>query len=236
LIRKLLPILALLLFALPAGATITFNLTSSPASQAASSPNSFTITSSTGNILVAIIHVDSGVTITGCSDTTNGAYLLNSTNSTDATTGKVYACYKFSAATGITTFKTTSSGSGGIDVSVYDLSSTTGGALDTQGALNTQTSSSPAQSLTAAGAGVVLAGISCNVDPGSISAPFTFVHEGTTGAMVYYGASAYDVNASGGSLTATWGASTAAHWSGLMVSLKESGAAVVRHQAQVINQ
>lgn len=75
--KKLILIFALLFFVPLAHATITLNRVNVPAGSGSGSPITYSITSSTGNLLVIGIVADTGVTISSCTDSAGQSYVLS---------------------------------------------------------------------------------------------------------------------------------------------------------------
>jgi|KBSMisStaDraftv2_1062788.scaffolds.fasta_scaffold15503_5 hypothetical protein len=201
---------------------ITFNRVSVPTS-AGASPVTLTITSSTGNLLIGLFVVNSGVTISGITDSKSQTWTALASHGT-STGGNAYIFYKLSSLTGVTSITVTMSATG-IDAAVIDCGSTTGGALDTSNSLSSQTTNNPAPSLVAAGAGICTAVVAVNAAVGGAGAPFT--DELMTGSNIT-GADGggHDVNGAGGTLTCTF-TGTVANWSSSIAAFKEASASTV---------
>jgi hypothetical protein len=204
------------------GATLTLNHTSLPTSGGTGSPQNFTITSTTGNMILIGTDIDEGGTVTGCSDNKSNSYTLNATNSSDATnsSGKGYFCYTNTTATTAVTQVTITytGGARGVESVIYDLTGPTGGV--TVGAIsptNAQTSAHPAPAISAGGAGFTAVVIpSCGGPNTGVNSPFTFdVFD--SGALACGGSAAHDVNSAGGTLTATTTGGSITSWDSLII-------------------
>jgi len=206
---------------------IALSHVSVPSSQSGSSPLSFAITTSTGNLMIVGLIVDPALTVTGVTDSKGQTYTPVGVNGTDATTGKTYFFYKLSSATGVTSISVAFSGTGAVAFISYDCSSTTGGASDTQVPFSTQTTASPSMSITASAAGICVA-IEGNDSGASVSVATPFTLDGiNVGSLAQFGGAAHDVNSGGGSLIATFTDLGDTHWNGVIATFKEAGTAAV---------
>lgn len=108
---------------------ITFNQVSTPTSSVGASPTSFTITSSTGNVLVCALYINSGGTVSGLTDNAGGGtntYVLAVSEAYSA--GTVYIFAALSAKTGVTSVTVTHT-STGVGLLCFDFTTRTGGVL-----------------------------------------------------------------------------------------------------------
>lgn len=229
--RRILLLAALLFAPVLAHATIALVAVSTPVDQRLATSNTFTVTSTTGNLnVLAIVVSATGPTISSITDNKSNTWTVNATQGTFATNSgsTTIIAYSFSASTAVTSVVINFSGVifSGVSIAFYDFSSSTGGALDTINALSTQTSANPAPSLTAAGAGAVVSVVSKVSSLSAVAAPFTLSAIGTT-IVQNFGAAAYDVNASGGTLTSTYTSGSSDSWCSTIASFKESSGAPV---------
>jgi hypothetical protein len=153
-------------------------------------------------------------------DNKSNTYTVNATSAT-YTGCNLFAAYSFGAATGITSFIVTYTGSGGTGITAYDCGSTSGGAFDAIAGLSSQSSANPAPSITAAAAGIALTILGAGSNASAVAAPFILDTTGNQFAGFNYGS--HDVNGAGGSLTSTFTA-TNASWCSLMATFKEVSA------------
>jgi hypothetical protein len=174
------------------------------------------VTSSTGNLEVAVIIDDAADSVSACTDNKSQTYTVSA--AATSTSGNVYFCYKFSSTTGVTSIIITHAG-GHLTTSVYDISSTSGGALDGSiVALSAQNSANPAPAVTAAGAGIALVGES-SVNP--ITQTVFTQDTIATGSINNWAAAAHVVNGSGGTQTASSTMSSGV-WCSLIAEFKEA--------------
>ena len=199
---------------------ITFNRVSVPVGSTGASPVTFTITSSTGNLLIAVVVVNTGVTVSGVTDSKSQTWVSVGVHGT-ATGGNCYIFYKASSVTGVTSINVTLS-STGVCVAVFDCGSSTGGALGSgYNALSSQTTSNPAPSLVASGAGICVAIVATDNNTNETAAsPFTDASMSYSG-IANYDDCGYDVNSSGGTLTCHFTGSTTS-WSSVIAEFVEA--------------
>lgn len=198
---------------------VNFIRLSSPAAQTGTSLT-FAITSSTGNVMVVGIVVDSGTGVTSVKDNLNQTYTIDPQNSVSSTAGDCYFAYKFGSQTGVTSIIVTKP-SGGCVVFAYDLSSSTGGAKDTINFLSNQSSLNPSITISASLGDFIAAMVAAASTPTGTSGSFTYDPPPDLTFLVHEMAGAHLNNSPAGTQTCTWTISSGA-WDALIIAIEEA--------------
>jgi hypothetical protein len=203
--RRLLQFAALFLLAATPAAAMSLAHVSLPTNlHATSSPTSFTVTTSTGNLNEVYIYSDTAAcTVSSVTDNKSQTYTVEKSLTGQGTTANLYLFIGFNLATGITTISVTHASTCNISIVDYDVSSTTGGQIDKTASNTLATSANPAPSLTSiasAGGFTTSFVMSESNNASAVSSPFTLELLSCT-LTVYFSYSAYDANAGGGTLT-----------------------------------
>ena len=208
---------------IPAGAMSLAHVSLPTNIHSTSSPQSFTVTTSTGNLNEVYIYADAAAcTVSAVTDNKSQTYVVEKSLTAQGTTANLYLFIGFNLATGITTISITHASTCNISIADYDVSSTTGGQIDKTSSTTWATSVNPAPQLT----GVASAGgfttslvVDGNGNASAVASPFTLELLSST-ITVYYSWSAYDANAGGGTLTSTY-TRASSPWASLMASVTE---------------
>jgi hypothetical protein len=183
---------------------ITFNRVSLPTSQVAAGTNTFSVTTSTGNLLlIAIVSDAYNVPISGITDNKGNIWTLILPSGTlphvfGSNCAFAYCC---GATVGVSSIAISSTISGGITIGFYDFSSTTGGALDIFDKYGSSFGSNPSPAILAGASGVGVFVTESSVAISAVASPFTLETLDIT-HLSEDASSAYYVDPSGGLLQA----------------------------------
>jgi len=201
---------------------ITFNYFTSNTG-VATGDDTFSCTSTAGNILVAAIIADNALDISSVMDTKGNLWDISNVATGAGET--IFAAYALGAATGVTYLEILSTGADGsssIAVGLYDFGSVTGGVFDVVTISNNETGSVIA-GITPTSSGVVVASAAIDHTPTGVGSPFTFKSMSSTG-LISHAATAYDLNPSAGLLQPTFSISGggSVNWGAVLLSIKEA--------------
>jgi hypothetical protein len=195
------------------------NSATNPLSQAVGSSNNFTVPSSLGNMQILTIVTDTNVTLFSVSDNKSNFYSII-TGGYDVPNGRTFLAYSLSASSGITTLTLSflAGSSGGVTLTAYDITTTTGGELHAVATKINQTSNNPSLTVIDTITGFT---VSCLMSISTISAVSSpFVLENMDNSLLVNNAtSAYNI---AGNFTSTFTSATSGGWGGTIANFIEA--------------